>query len=102
MARTSRPWGTGPRSPRSSSTSTSGSSCPKKRTAQALAELFGTPVSEGTVARMTIRAAEGLDEFSDVVRDRIAEGGVAGFDETGCGSRGACVGCTAPAPRSTA
>src|SRR6059058_455145 len=27
----------------------------KKRTAQALAELFGTPVSEGTVARMTRR-----------------------------------------------
>ena len=29
----------------------------KKRTAQALAELFGTPVSEGTVARMSARAA---------------------------------------------
>jgi len=32
----------------------------KKRTAQALAELFGTPVGEGTVATMT-QAAEGLD-----------------------------------------
>ena len=31
----------------------------KKRTAQALAELFGTPVSEGTVATMTARAADG-------------------------------------------
>jgi transposase len=29
----------------------------KKRTAAALAELFGTPVSEGTVARMSSRAA---------------------------------------------
>jgi hypothetical protein len=55
----------------------------KKRTAQALAELFGTPVSEGTVARMTRRAAEGLEEFLDQVTDRIAEAEVAGFDETG-------------------
>jgi len=55
----------------------------KKRTAQALAELFGTPVSEGTVARMTTRAADDLDEFCDVVRDRIADAEVAGFDETG-------------------
>ena len=39
----------------------------KKRTAQALAELFGTPVSEGTVAAVTRRAADGLDEFLDVV-----------------------------------
>ena len=31
----------------------------KKRTAQALAELFGTPVSEGTVASMTKRASAG-------------------------------------------
>ena len=31
----------------------------KKRTAQALAELFGTPVGEGTVATMTRRAADG-------------------------------------------
>ena len=33
----------------------------KKRTAAALAELFGTPVSEGTVATMTTRAANGLN-----------------------------------------
>jgi len=55
----------------------------KKRTAQALAELFGTPVSDGTVATMTKRAADGLDKFCDVVRDRIADAEVAGFDETG-------------------
>jgi transposase len=55
----------------------------KKRTAQALAELFGTPVSEGTVAAVTKRAADGLDEFLDVVGERIAEADVAGFDETG-------------------
>jgi transposase len=55
----------------------------KKRTAQALAELFGTPVSEGTVAAVTTRAAHGLDEFLGQVADRIAGAGVAGFDETG-------------------
>jgi transposase len=55
----------------------------KKRTAAALGELFGTPVSEGTVATMTKRAADGLGEFLDVVRDGIAEAEVAGFDETG-------------------
>jgi transposase len=55
----------------------------KKRTAQALAELFGTPVCEGTVARMTQRAADGLAGFLDHVKDRIAGAEVAGFDETG-------------------
>lgn len=55
----------------------------KKRTAQALAELFGTPVSEGVVAAMTKRAADGLEEFLSQVSDRIAASEVAGFDETG-------------------
>jgi transposase len=55
----------------------------KKRTAQALAELFGSPVCEGTVAAMTKRAAARLDEFCSQVADRIAGSAVAGFDETG-------------------
>jgi transposase len=55
----------------------------KKRTAQALAELFGTPVCEGTVAGMTARAADGLDGFLTEVGERIVEAEVAGFDETG-------------------
>jgi transposase len=55
----------------------------KKRTAQALAELFGTPVSEGTVATMTRRAADGLGGFLARLTDRLAEAEVAGFDETG-------------------
>ncbi|MGH8920180.1 MAG: IS66 family transposase, partial [Actinomycetes bacterium] len=55
----------------------------KKRTAAALAELFGTPVSEGTVAAMSRRAADGLGEFTGLVRERIAAAPVAGFDETG-------------------
>ncbi|HSV67500.1 MAG TPA: DUF6444 domain-containing protein [Mycobacteriales bacterium] len=40
----------------------------KKRTAQALGELFGTPISEGTVAAVTARAADGLGSFLDQVR----------------------------------
>jgi transposase len=55
----------------------------KKRTAAALAELFGTPVSEGTVAAVMKRAAAGLSNFLDVIADRIADAEVAGFDETG-------------------
>ena len=55
----------------------------KKRTAQALAELFGTPVSEVTVAAVTARAAGGLQEFLAHVRERIAAAPVAHFDETG-------------------
>jgi len=55
----------------------------RKRTAAALAELFGTPVAEGTVAAVTRRAADGLGEFGDLVGDRIAACAVAGFDETG-------------------
>ena len=61
----------------------------KKRTAQALAELFGTPVSEGAIAAMTRRAAHGLDEFRAQVGDRIAAAEVAGFDETGLRVAGA-------------
>jgi transposase len=55
----------------------------RQRTAQALAELFGTPLSAGTVAAFTTRAAGGLREFLTVVRGRLAAAQVVGFDETG-------------------
>jgi len=55
----------------------------KKRTAQALAELFGIPLSSGTVAALTARAAGRLDGFLEEIRARITAAGVAGFDETG-------------------
>ena len=55
----------------------------KKRTAAALAELFGTPVSEGTVAGIAARAADGLDGFLDNVREKLVGSQVVGFDETG-------------------
>jgi len=55
----------------------------KKRTAQALAELFGVPLSPGTVAAITARAAGKLDGFLERVRANITASDVAGFDETG-------------------
>jgi hypothetical protein len=55
----------------------------KKRTAQALAELFGTPISDATVATMTARAAGALSGFLALVADRLAASPVVGFDETG-------------------
>ncbi|MGH3304254.1 MAG: IS66 family transposase, partial [Streptosporangiaceae bacterium] len=55
----------------------------KKRTAQALAELFGVPLASGTVAAVTARAAGKLEEFLERLRAAIAGTAVAGFDETG-------------------
>jgi transposase len=55
----------------------------KERTAQALAELFAIPLSSGTVAGITARAAGRLDGFLAQVRDTITAAEVAGFDETG-------------------
>jgi transposase len=55
----------------------------KDRTALALAELFGIPLSSGTVAALTARAAGWLEGFTEHVRGQIAAGDVAGFDETG-------------------
>jgi len=55
----------------------------KERTAQALAGLFGIPLSSGTVAALTARAAGRLDGFLEQVRRGIAASDVAGFDETG-------------------
>ncbi len=55
----------------------------KKRTAQALAELFGIPLSPGTVAGITARAAGKLDGFLERVRENITASPVAGSGETG-------------------
>jgi len=55
----------------------------KKRTAQALAELFGIALSSGTVAGRTARAAGRLGGFLEHAREQIAGSDVAGFDETG-------------------
>lgn len=55
----------------------------KNRTAKAMAELFNTPVSEGTVGSATARAANDLAAFGIAVADRIAAADLAHFDETG-------------------
>jgi transposase len=55
----------------------------KQRTAQALTELFGVPLSSGTVAGITARAAGRLGGFLEHAREQIAGSEVAGFDETG-------------------
>ncbi|MFY9774942.1 MAG: transposase [Trebonia sp.] len=55
----------------------------KERTAQALAELFGIPLSSGTVAGLTVRTAGRLGGFLEHARGQIAASEVAGSDETG-------------------
>ncbi|MCK9879137.1 IS66 family transposase [Frankia sp. Ag45/Mut15] len=55
----------------------------KDRTATALAELVGIPLSAGTVATMTARAATDLTGFLTAVRDLLAGAEVVGADETG-------------------
>jgi hypothetical protein len=55
----------------------------KDRTAQALADLFGVPVTGGTVLSMTARAADRLDGFLARAAEQIAAAPVGHFDETG-------------------
>ena len=73
----------------------------KNRTAQALAELFGTPVSEGTVAAMSERAPAGSTTSSPA--SPIAWPAPTRPDSTSrvCGWPPSCTGCTAPAPTTT-
>ena len=59
---------------------------PKKRTAQAMSDLLGVPVSEGTVAAVTERASTELTRaggFTDLVRARLGGAALVHFDETG-------------------
>lgn len=53
------------------------------RTADALAELFGAPVSAATVAAAVTRAGRGLGPFLAQITAGLAASGVAHFDETG-------------------
>jgi len=61
----------------------------KKRTAIALGELFGAPVSQGTVATITTRAAGRLSGFTEWVRVKLAASPMVNFDETGLRVQGA-------------
>ena len=51
--------------------------------AQALSDLFGVPLSEGTVSSATRRAAGDLAEFLTIARQQITDAQVVNFDETG-------------------
>lgn len=56
----------------------------QKRVAQAVADLFGVPISQGSVAAMTARAARRLDgDFLAALRTALAGAQVVHFDETG-------------------
>jgi transposase len=58
----------------------------KARTAQAMSDLLAVPVSEGTVAAVTARAAAALSVpggFTDTVRTQLRAGPLIHFDETG-------------------
>jgi len=58
----------------------------KARTAQAMSDLLGVPVSEGTVVAVTARASTALVRqggFTDLVRARLRGAELVHFDETG-------------------
>ena len=56
--------------------------CARWRTAQAVRDLFGVPVSAGTVSGFAVKAAAGLGGFITRVTDLLRAAPVVGFDET--------------------
>src|SRR4051794_27996687 len=60
-----------------------GQHLPVERTAGLLAELFGTPMSVGTVAAWTARAAAGLEPFTAAAVAGLAAAELVRADETG-------------------
>jgi transposase len=60
-----------------------GQHLPVERTAALLAEVFGTPMSTGTVAAWTTRAAAGLEPFTAAVRAGLLGEELVHADETG-------------------
>jgi transposase len=56
----------------------------QKRVAQAVADLFGVPISQGSVAALTARSARRLDgDFLAAIRTALAGAELVNFDETG-------------------
>jgi transposase len=62
---------------------------PYQRAAETLTDLLGVAMSTGTLTTIVQHTSDGLDEFLDIVRDRIAAAPVAHFDETGLRVAGA-------------
>ena len=71
---------------------------PVDRAAQLLADVLGARVATGTLAAVVAEGAAGLDSFARVVREGLAAGPVAHFDETGARWRAGCTGSTRPPP----
>jgi transposase len=56
---------------------------PYERLAELLKDLFSLELSEGTIENTLKRGSDKLEDFDRAVKDRIAEDGLANFDETG-------------------
>ena len=57
--------------------------CSKARTAKACSDLFGVPISSGSVANFQQMADRQLDRFIELVKSQARQAGVLGGDETG-------------------
>jgi transposase len=56
----------------------------QKRVAEAVADLFGVPISQGTVAALTVKNAKRLEgDFLGALRGALARENLVHFDETG-------------------
>ncbi|MGH9124701.1 MAG: IS66 family transposase [Acidimicrobiales bacterium] len=62
---------------------------PIERTAEAMSDLLGAPVSTGFLAGLAAAGAAGLEEFSSTLADRLADEDVVNVDETGSRVAGA-------------
>jgi transposase len=62
---------------------------PIERTAEIMSDLLGAPVSTGFLAGLARLAADGLDDLSDDLADRLAGSDVVHADETGARVAGA-------------
>jgi hypothetical protein len=75
----------------------------QKRVAQAVTDLFGVPISQGSVAAMTARAARRLDgDFLAALRTALAAAEWFISMRPGSVSQAGCTGSTRPRPASTA
>ena len=92
----------GPRPPAIGAYLRHGQFLSRGRTCQAMGELFGVPVSPGTITAMVTRVTGSLDPALEVIRQAIAAAQAAHFGETGfrVGGRLAC-GSTRPPPGTT-
>ncbi len=66
---------------------------PYERTSEALSDLFGCDISEGTLVNWTRAASEILKPVEDKIKRLLASSPVANFDETGMGVEAKTVWC---------